>query len=212
LKDRLLIQGSADAAATLVLAHGAGQGKDSDFMNDLCNRLLGRDFGLELVRFDFPYMQRAIAEGKRRPPDRQAVLEQFYTDVVNWLQNRRQRPGRVFIGGKSMGGRIATMIADRNSVDGVVALGYPFHPPGKPEKLRTAHLETIDTPVLVCQGQRDPFGNQDEVPGYDLASRVEVEWINDGEHSFKPRKSSGATLESNLDHVAALIVAFIKRS
>jgi predicted alpha/beta-hydrolase family hydrolase len=105
----------------------------------------------------------------------------------------------LFIGGKSMGGRIASLVADEAKVTGLVCLGYPFHPTGKPNQLRVEHLRSIRTPTLVVQGERDPFGTRQEVSDYKLASRVRVHWLTDANHSFKPRKSSGRTLEENLE-------------
>jgi len=113
------------------------------------------------------------------------------------------------IGGKSMGGRIASMIADDAGVDGLVCLGYPFHPPGKPEKLRTAHLRDLQTPTLIVQGTRDPFGKPEEVDAYDLSDGIRIVWLEDGDHSFKPRKSSGRTLEQNFGEAIAAIAAFV---
>ena len=94
----------------------------------------------------------------------------------------------------------------------VVALGYPFHPPGKPENLRTAHLLTLRTPMLVCQGERDPFGTAAEVPGYDLPDSVTLHWAPDGDHSLKPRKASGRTERQNLTETADAIAAFLASS
>ncbi len=106
-----------------------------------------------------------------------------------------------------MGGRIASLAADDADVAGLVCLGYPFHPTGKPEQLRTEHLKTIKTPTLIVQGERDPFGDRQEVAGYKLSKRVRFHWLRDCDHSFKPRKSSGRTVEDNwaegIDAVAA---------
>jgi predicted alpha/beta-hydrolase family hydrolase len=96
-------------------------------------------------------------------------------------------------------------------VDGVVAFGYPFHPPGKPEKLRTSHLADIACPVLICQGERDTFGKREEIAGYGLPGSLEFEWLPDGDHGFKPRKRSGETLEANLERAAAAAARFMLR-
>ena len=115
----------------------------------------------------------------------------------------------LFIGGKSMGGRIASLVADEAEVAGLICLGYPFHPTGKPEQLRIEHLKSIRTPTLIVQGERDPFGNRQEVSGYKLSKHVRVHWLPDGDHSFKPRKASGRTLEENwaegIDAVASFV-------
>jgi len=118
---------------------------------------------------------------------------------------------RLFIGGKSMGGRIASMVADEAEIAGLVCLGYPFHPPGKPEKLRTAHLERLATPALFVQGTRDPFGTREEVAGYRLSPAIGFHWSEDGDHSLKPRKSSGRTTELSLDEAVAAIAGFLRR-
>ncbi|MGB5373075.1 MAG: alpha/beta family hydrolase [Polyangiales bacterium] len=120
-------------------------------------------------------------------------------------------PADVVIGGKSMGGRIASIIADEVGAAGLLCLGYPFHPAGKPERLRTAHLETIGTPSLIVQGTRDPLGTEEEVAGYSLSRAIELAWMEDGDHSFKPRKRSGRTLDQNFEAAAAAAVGFIRR-
>lgn len=185
-----LFNGPEDARHTVVLAHGAGAPMDSDFMEAIASGLAGA--GLRVARFEFPYMVKRRGDGKRRPPDRAPVLIETYLDVAAELG-----PGNLIIGGKSMGGRIASMVADEAGVAGLVCLGYPFHPPGKPEKLRTAHLETLKTPALILQGERDTFGKREEVEGYKLSSTIGVEYLPDGDHDLKPRKASGLTREDN---------------
>ncbi len=197
------------AKAVLVLAHGSGQPMDSPFMHAIAGRIAAA--GIEVLRFNFPYMARAVAEGRNRPPDRQPVLEESWMRAIDAARARPAARSGIFIGGKSLGGRIATMVADDAGVDGVVCLGYPFHPPGKPERLRTAHMEGIAAPVLICQGERDPFGSREEVAGYRLSGTIRIAWIADGDHGFEPRKSSGATLEGNLDLAAVAAVDFIGR-
>ncbi|MEM8679694.1 MAG: alpha/beta family hydrolase, partial [Planctomycetota bacterium] len=130
-------------------------------------------------------------------------LRETWLEVIEALG-----PDRLVISGKSMGGRIASLVADESRVAGLVALGYPFHPVGKPDRLRTAHLAEIVTPTLILQGERDPFGTRDEVDGYNLGQQVRVEWIPDGEHSFKPRKSSGRTTEENWDQAIQAFAEF----
>jgi predicted alpha/beta-hydrolase family hydrolase len=97
------------------------------------------------------------------------------------------------VGGKSMGGRVASMVSDQllaaGKIVGLLCLGYPFHPPGRPEQLRTAHLEALRTPALICQGTRDPFGTREEVAGYALSEQIELFWVEDGDHDLKPRKA-----------------------
>lgn len=202
----LVFDGPADAPRTLLLAHGAGQGMDSPFMAAVAAGLGAA--GLRVARFDFPYMVRARAEGRRRPPDRAPVLLGAYAEAIDALLAAGAARERLLIGGKSMGGRMASLIADEQRVAGLVCLGYPFHPPGKPDKLRTEHLADIATPTLICQGERDPFGNRDEVAGYTLSPRITVAWLPDGDHSFKPRKASGHSEADNLARTVRLIVDF----
>jgi predicted alpha/beta-hydrolase family hydrolase len=115
----------------------------------------------------------------------------------------------VAIGGKSMGGRMASMVADELQVRALVCLGYPFHPPGRPQQLRTEHLQSLRTPTLILQGTRDQFGTREEIAEYDLSKAIRVEFLPDGDHSFKPRKSSGVTEMSNIEHAVALMEEFL---
>ncbi len=205
----LLETGPSRARTTLVLAHGAGAGMETPFMDAVAEGLGER--GIRVVRFEFPYMARRRVDGKRRGPDRTEVLLETWRRVHRALSRRR----RLAIGGKSMGGRMASLVADELGSRGLVCLGYPFHPPGKPERLRTAHLEGIVTPTLIVQGTRDPFGVPDEVAGYGLSPAVRVAWIEDGDHDLRPRKSSGRTPEQNreaaLDEVASFLDHHLKK-
>ena len=196
--------GDESAKQTIVLAHGAGAPMDSPFMNDMASELARH--GLRVARFEFPYMAKRRIDGKKRGPDRAPVLIEYYGEVVRQLG----RPEKLIIGGKSMGGRIASMVADDLGVAGLACLGYPFHPPGKPENLRTEHLKTLKTPSLICHGTRDPFGKPDEIAGYELSDRITLHWVEDGEHDFKPRKSSGRTQSQNIADAAATISRFAK--
>ena len=159
--------------------------------------------GFRVIRFDFPYMMRAREIGKRCLPDKQAVLVQAWQNMIESVDAEK-----VIIGGKSLGGRIASLVTDMAQVQGLVCLGYPFHAPGKPEKPRTEHLLTLATPTLICQGTRDPFGRKDEVETYRLSSTIKLQWIEDGEHSFKPRKKSGRTEEQNINIAVNAIEKF----
>jgi len=200
----MLFNGPENAATTLVLAHGAGGPMDSPFMATLAEGI-AQD-GIRVARFEFPYMRRRRETGRGGAPDTTAVLMQSWRNTIAELGD----PQRLVIGGKSLGGRIASMIADEAGVRGLVCLGYPFHPPGKPAATRTAHLEHLRTPALILQGTRDPFGKPDEVKKYRLSHSIRVEWIEDGDHSFKSRARSGRTEADNLAAAAALVREFIR--
>ncbi|MFV0388953.1 MAG: alpha/beta family hydrolase [Pyrinomonadaceae bacterium] len=195
------------AKAAFIFAHGAGAPMDSPFMNTIAEGLAVAD--ILVVRFEFPYMAQRRVDGKKRGPGRAEKLMDDFLDVVSEIRAKQPKTLPIFIGGKSMGGRIASMIADECNVKGVICLGYPFHPPGKPENLRTAHLETIKTPVLICQGERDSFGSKSEIADYDLSNSIKLVWLPDGDHSLKPRKSSGYSEAQNLSRTCEEIDAFI---
>jgi predicted alpha/beta-hydrolase family hydrolase len=198
----LLINGPESAATTIALAHGAGAGMDTPFMEFFATGLAKR--GYRVARFEFAYMASKRLTGKGKPPDRATVLRETWLKVVNMLG----RKGLV-IGGKSMGGRIASLVADEAGVTALVCLGYPFHPVGKPAQLRVEHLRTIKTPTLIVQGERDPFGSREEVAGYALSPAIKVAWLEDGDHSFKPRKASGRTEHQNRDAGLGVIETFL---
>ncbi|MBV1693837.1 MAG: alpha/beta hydrolase [Hyphomicrobiales bacterium] len=204
----LLLTGSADAEVRFILAHGAGAGMDSPFMVAVAERLAER--GVGVVRFEFAYMAARRAGGKRRPPPAAATLLDEYRAVI---AAAGQGPPLI-IGGKSMGGRVASMIADdeftAGRVAGLACLGYPFHPPDKPENLRTAHLETLRCPALIVQGERDPFGSRAEVEAMTLSPQIGFAWMPDGDHDLGPRGASGYTRKGNLDAAADAIVGFAR--
>ena len=200
----LLIDGSADASAIVILTHGAGAPMDSPFMADVAAGVAAR--GLRAVRFEFPYMA-ARRQGGRPGPNPAKVLIACWRAVIDDLVDDLGRT-RLVIGGKSLGGRIASMVADEASVSGLVYLGYPFHPPGRPEKQRTEHLSRLKTPTLILQGTRDSFGTPEDVAGYALSPAIRLHWLEDGDHSFKPRKASGRTLEQNIEEAIAAVANF----
>ena len=197
-----LVNGPESARTTLALAHGAGAGMDTEFMDFFAEHLAGR--GVKVVRFEFPYMMDRRRTGKRRPPDREPRLRTSWLELCEaWGKTR------LVIGGKSMGGRIATMIANEADVAGVVCLGYPFHPSGKPERVRTEHLRELTVPTLIVQGERDALGNKQEVQGYKLSRRISIHWLTDGDHSLTPRKKSGRTTQENWAEAVDVIREFL---
>jgi len=198
-----LVDGPEKAAATFLFAHGAGAPMDSPFMKKVAEGLATR--GVRVVRFEFPYMARRRSDGTRGAPDREPVLRARWTELVA----RFGGGSRVAVGGKSMGGRIASMIADEVGARALVCFGYPFHPPGQPSKLRTAHLQALRTPALILQGTRDAFGVPDEVAGYGLSPSIRVEWIEGGDHSLKPPARSGRTERDNVEQAIAAAADFL---
>ena len=199
----LLFDGPDDAKDVLVLTHGAGGAMDTKFMNTIASGVGAR--GIRVVRFEFPYMAARRTGQKKGAPDREPVLLESWRSVIEELGGGSS----VVIGGKSLGGRIASMVADAAGVRGLICLGYPFHPPGQPLKVRTKHLATLRTPTLILQGERDHFGNREDVARYELAPGIRIEWMTDGDHSLKPRVSSGATEQGNLDRAIEVASAFI---
>lgn len=204
----LLIDGpdARAAAATVVLAHGAGAPMDSPFMAFFAEGLAAA--GLRVARFEFPYMDLRRSGGSKRPPDRAPVLLAAWHEAI---AATGVPAARLVIGGKSLGGRMASMLADETGVRGLVCLGYPFHPPGKPETTRIDHLARLRTPTLIAQGTRDPFGGEAEVAGYPLSPAIHLHWLADGEHGFKPRVASGRTERQNWQEALGEISAFVAR-
>lgn len=192
---------------TLLLAHGAGAPMDSDFMNDMAAHLATE--GVNVMRFEFPYMVQRRQNGGRRPPNPQAQLLDCWRDVYARVQPHVA--GHLAIGGKSMGGRMASLVADQLNAHSLVCLGYPFHPAGKPEKTRVAHLVELKTPTLIVQGERDALGSRDDVQGYVLSDAIEVQWLATANHDLKPLKVAGVSHEQNLRATARMIAAFLRR-
>lgn len=190
------------AAATLVvLAHGAGTGMDHPFLGAVAAGLAAR--GLGVVRFEFPYQQVQRRLGRRRPPDPLPVLLDAFRQVVTAVA-----APRLVVAGKSMGGRVATLLADDLQAAACVVFGYPFHPPRRPDRPRIAHLATLRTPTLVLQGERDPFGTPADVAGYRLSPAITVQWFADGDHDLVPRLRSGASAAQHLATAIELAATF----
>lgn len=197
--------GTAGDLPTLILAHGAGAPMDSPFMQEFAE--MGAEAGLHVLRFEFPYMEQRRRDGSRRPPDRQPRLLDCWREVIAEVGN----PGNLVIGGKSMGGRMASMIADEMGVKGLVCLGYPFYAPGKADRPRIDHLRGLATPTLILQGERDAMGNHETVPQYDLSDAITISWLADGDHGFKPRKKSGRTEPENWQQAVREMAEFIRK-
>lgn len=195
-----LFDGPEGGRATILLAHGAGAPMDSASMTAAANALASA--GFRVARFEFAYMAERRTGIGRKPPPRADKLMPEYRAAIAALGATTP----LIIGGKSMGGRVASMIADEmfeaGTIAGLLCLGYPFHPPAKPEQLRTAHLADLQTPTLICQGTRDEFGTRDEVAGYALSDRIQFLWLEDGDHDLKPRKSVSGF--SAADHLKAV--------
>jgi hypothetical protein len=201
-----------ESGPLFVFAHGAGASANSAFMQQVSEGLAIE--GVRVARFNFPYSTKILEDGKRRPPDRQPKLLAHFAEQLQLLG----KP--VIIGGKSMGGRMASLLAANvDNVDesngvfikGCACLGYPFHPNGKPDKLRIDHFSMINQPMLIIQGTRDSMGNQEEVQGYPLPNGVQLFWLADGNHDFKPRVASGFNHQQHLDTTVKILTAFIKQ-
>jgi predicted alpha/beta-hydrolase family hydrolase len=207
MQDGFLIDGPGDAEVTILLAHGAGAPMDSQSMTAATNALVS--VGFRVARFEFAYMAARRTSDSRKPPPRAETLNPEYIAAIAELGAK----GKLIIGGKSMGGRVASMVADylheAAKIAGLLCLGYPFHPPGKPEKPRTAHLAGLGTPTLICQGTRDEFGTQEDVAGYTLSNNIEILWLEDGDHDLKPRKRiSGYSTADHLQTIARKVRAW----
>ncbi|WP_216900878.1 alpha/beta family hydrolase [Synechococcus sp. CCY 9618] len=206
-----LIDGPDTAPATLLLAHGAGAPMDSPFMVAIATGLAAA--GWRVVRFEFAYMARMRETGRRQGPDRMPVLQEAFREQVR-LEKSASPEWPLFIGGKSMGGRVASLLVEElaasDGVRGCLCLGYPFHPPGKPLQLRTEHLAALTTPTLILQGERDSFGRREEVEGYSLSPEVQLGWIPSGDHSFKPTRRSGLSEAENWATAVAWSDGFLR--
>jgi uncharacterized protein len=205
----LLALGPADAAQHLLLAHGAGAAMDSPFMATICELLAAE--GIATLRFEFPYMANRRTGGKKQPPPSAELLLPAYLTAVETARAATNSP--LFIGGKSMGGRVANMVAaqlwDAGQIKGVINLGYPLHAANTPDKLRTAALLALPCPTLIVQGTRDPFGTQAEFTALTLPPTIQFHWVADGDHDFGPRGASGFTRKGNLTAAAAAVARFM---
>ncbi|WP_085649027.1 MULTISPECIES: alpha/beta family hydrolase [unclassified Pseudomonas] len=208
LRDRGWLWDAAvgEASATLILAHGAGAPMDSGWMTDVAGRLAG--LGVNVLRFEFPYMAQRRVDGGKRPPNPAPKLLECWREVYGLV--RLHVAGTLAVGGKSMGGRMASLLADELGADALVCLGYPFYAVGKPEKPRVEHLASLQTRTLIVQGERDALGNREAVEAYTLSPSIEVTWLAAGDHDLKPLKVSGFTHEQHLASAAQKVAVFLK--
>jgi predicted alpha/beta-hydrolase family hydrolase len=218
MNEAFLRTGPSEACARFLCAHGAGAGMDTPFLRTFAGLLADR--GIATLRFEFAYMAARRRGGPRRPPPRAEALVEEYGAAVSAALAEAQaepRPGTpLIIGGKSMGGRVASLLAGElhggGRIAGLVCLGYPLHPPGKPERLRTAHLGALACPTLIVQGERDPFGSRAEVEALigagALSPAIAFHWVGDGDHDLGPRGGSGFTRKANLAAAADAVAAW----
>lgn len=200
---------ASEPCATVILAHGAGAAMDSAFMEAISGLLC--ESGCEVIRFEFPYMAERRKTGSRRPPDRQPRLLEAWRAQLDEVIRTLPQGRKLFIGGKSLGGRMASLIADESAINGLICLGYPFHPAGKPAQLRTEHLAQLKTPTLIVQGTRDRLGDHDEVATYTLSAAIKIHWLADGDHDLKPRVKSGFTHTQHIQAAVEGVMVFIRR-
>ena len=208
VKEFLVNSPKKDPKGIFLLAHGAGKGASNPFLDTIARGVVNS--GVRVVRFNFPYMEGMLRTGKRKSPNSGEVLRKCFSDVISHCIEIEQVPAKyIIVGGKSMGARAASMIADKHQVGGVICLSYPFHPPRKPKPLRIAHLQTIQSPTLICQGERDPNGQREEVEKYTLSKSVQFHWLADGDINFKPHRTSNRSLQENMTDALEAVNRFI---
>jgi uncharacterized protein len=214
LHGRFLLTGPAAAPVRFLCAHGAGAGMENPFLGTFAQLLAER--GVATVRFEFAYMAARRSGGARKPPPKAERLMDEYRAAVAAAGFGEEPGAPLVIGGKSMGGRVASLVADElhaaGRIAGLVCLGYPFHPPKRPESLRTRHLSGLSCPALIVQGERDPFGSRADVEALlgakALAPAIRFHWAGDGDHDLGPRGGSGFTRKTNLAAAADAVAAF----
>lgn len=189
--------------ALVIFAHGAGADKSHEFMETVSKALNAEN--INVLRFNFPYMDARLAQGNRRPPDRMPKLLLCYETVIDALKTNLP----VFLAGKSMGGRVAATLANDEEINvrGVMCLGYPFHPQKQPEKLRLEPLQATQKPILILQGSRDALGNEEEIADYEISAYCHCVFFTDGDHNLKPRVKSGFT---HIQHINAAVNEMVK--
>ncbi|SCM65963.1 alpha/beta family hydrolase [Donghicola eburneus] len=206
-----LLNGDEPGRTTILLAHGSGAPMDTPWMNTVAENLAGE--GFRVARFEFSYMAARRTGGSKRPPAKaETYAPEFLAAIAALICD-----GPLIIGGKSMGGRVASLVAqdlyDTGRIKGLLCLGFPFHPPKKPDNRRGENLAHITCPTLICQGTRDPFGTREEVETYTLSEAVTLHWLEDGDHDLKPRKRvTGKSLEDHLQAIASQTKAWASAS
>lgn len=210
IKEFLVNSPEEEPKGIFLLAHGASKGMASPFMEKIARGVINS--GVRVVRFNFPYMEDMLRTGKKNSPNGGKILQRCFSDLIVHCIEREKCPSKnIIIGGKTMGARVASMVADDSKVAGVICLGYPFHPPKKPGRLRNQHLKTIQTPTLICQGERDPFGKRDNVQQQNYSKSIKFHWLMDGGHNFKPNKLSDRTAEENMEDAINACNKFINQ-
>lgn len=208
IKEFLVNSPENDPKGVFLFAHGAGTGMASPFMDKISKGIINS--GVRVVRFNFPFMEKMLRTGKRKPPNTGKVLRKCFSDVITYcIERERVPPQNIIIGGKSIGARAAAMVADNHQVAGVICLSYPFHFPKKPEKLRIKVLETVQTPTLICQGERDLNKTRDEISKLRLSSSVQINWVAKGDKNFQPINNSNASYEKNITSIIQASNSFI---
>jgi len=203
--DNILIDGNKEAKTLLILAHGAGSPMDSVFMNTIVKSIIERD--ILVIRFEFPYMSKRRLE-KNSFPDKVPILCCFYKDIYYKIKKMFPKKN-IWIGGKSMGGRVSVIISNEIDVAGVIVLGYPFHAINNKDKLRLDCLQSKGPSILIIQGTRDKFGSFNEVKKYDLDKKNSIFWIKDGDHSFNTLKRSKNNSEDSMKDACFQVCNFI---
>lgn len=210
----MIIEKAVQAKAVCILAHGAGAPMDSTFMEWMSSALVAQD--IHVVRFEFTYMAQRRTGGSKRPPPKMPILVDEFAHVCAEVSNIPELAGLpLYIGGKSMGCRVATLLAASSllssTVQGVVCFGYPFHPQKQPEKTRIAHLPAVAVPLVIVQGSRDALGNPDDIQQYTLPPHLHMNWLETANHDFVPLKRSGFTQAQCIEHAARIAGDFMDR-
>ncbi|MFT6373122.1 MAG: putative alpha/beta-hydrolase family hydrolase [Gammaproteobacteria bacterium] len=208
----MMIDRSQNPKAIIILAHGSGAPMHSHFMNTITRELMAHS--IDVIRFEFDYMAQRRTGGSKRPPPKMPILVKQFEQVCQHILTCEKLP--VFIAGKSMGGRVASLLAASSrmpaAIHGVACLGYPFHPPKELDNTRIEHLPEITKPLIIVQGTRDALGNADEVQGYNLPSHIKIHWLTAADHDFEPLKSSGLTQQHSITQSAQWVSEWIDLS